>query len=348
MVHTKKDGRHFCIYPVNGKPKWESFGRGPEALKSAQLRDLEIQRQRLLEPGSKGASPSFLEVAQGYINARHTELSPKTRNEILRSLAQYVLPLIGTKPVNQLTMLDWTTIQNGMIAGGAGNRSINTYFRYYHALLGWAVVYGFIDNNPWQQRKPLKHPKYKVDLFTIEEFRRLLQEAPGHLYLALKLIYYTGLRPGNTELFSLQWSDIDLATGAVRISGTKTQSSHRLQYIPAAFAQELSEIWLHQLQRGNWSPFVLTYEKLPIQSLKTTWKTTVASAKITHPIRLYDIRHFYITHALAAGAPIQELADRVGHSDSTMIVKVYSHMVDELRTKQPFLLPNIDQKRAHA
>ncbi len=45
-----------------------------------------------------------------------------------------------------------------------------------------------------------------------------------------------------------------------------------------------------------------------------------------------------------AGALISELADRVGHKDATMIVKVYSHLVDEIRTKKAFTIPDLTKK----
>ncbi|MBI4620835.1 MAG: hypothetical protein HY739_11885 [Desulfobacterales bacterium] len=65
------------------------------------------------------------------------------------------------------------------------------------------------------------------------------------------------------------------------------------------------------------------------------------SAGVRSDIRLYDIRHFYITYALANCASILELAERVGHVDATMIIKVYAHPPDELKTKQACEIPNI-------
>ena len=56
----------------------------------------------------------------------------------------------------------------------------------------------------------------------------------------------------------------------------------------------------------------------------------------TKKIRFYDIHHFYITYALANGANITELAERVGHVDATMVVKVYAHLAEDLKTKRAF------------
>ena len=65
------------------------------------------------------------------------------------------------------------------------------------------------------------------------------------------------------------------------------------------------------------------------------------AAGITRRIRLYDIRHFYITYALANGADIMDLAERVGHVNGEMIMRVYAHMAKDLQKKEAFDLPQL-------
>jgi len=341
-VHVKKDGRVFVVwYDGTGKQTWEAYGRGEEAKKAARSRDLEIKLARSrgeFRPGVGGPSPTVQEIAQFYINARRSELADKTRKEILRFLARHVLAHLGTKPVRDLTLMDWTELQDRMIACGTGNRTINTYFRYINPILNWAVDQGFLPDNPWRKRKSLKQKKYKIELFTTEEFRRILEKAPPHLYWALKVAYYTGLRPGPSELFALKWEHVDFDATRIRIYATKTDT-WRTQYLPAEFMADLRRHYEEGRAAGESCPYVCAWNDRPVKSLKRTWTATLAAAGIDRRIRLYDIRHFYITHALANGAPILDLAYRVGHIDATMIVKVYSHLVEEIRSKRPFELP---------
>jgi len=83
----------------------------------------------------------------------------------------------------------------------------------------------------------------------------------------------------------------------------------------------------------------------PVRSIKTAWRRAKTEAGITERIRLYDIRHYHITYALAAGADIKELADRVGHTTPKMIVDVYAHLAKDILKNQPHTLPNLHQNQ---
>ena len=71
-----------------------------------------------------------------------------------------------------------------------------------------------------------------------------------------------------------------------------------------------------------------------------TWEAELG-AEIKRQFRLYDIRHFYITYALANGADIHDLASRVGHKNINMIINVYTHLVEEMKSKAPFKIPSL-------
>lgn len=43
-------------------------------------------------------------------------------------------------------------------------------------------------------------------------------------------------------------------------------------------------------------------------------------------IRPYDLRHAYATHSIERGADIKTVAEIMGHSDPSMILKTYQHV----------------------
>jgi len=97
-------------------------------------------------------------------------------------------------------------------------------------------------------------------------------------------------------------------------------------------------------------PYVVQYHGMTFGSqIAKAWNQAKKDAGVTKRIRLYDIRHFYITHALAAGANIMELAARVGHKGPEMIVRVYAHLAEEMTKKSaleiPALFPSVEKKR---
>lgn len=342
-VHTKKNGLVYCVYYDGSKRIWEPFGRGPEAKKAAETRDLEIKlkkRRGQWHVTGQTHSISFNEFAQAYMNHRKIDLSPRTLDGIFWMLIKYVIPVIGNKSICNINMQDWNRIQEAMTEKGAGSKTINTYFKYLNKLFKWSVANGYLKEHPWKNRESLRQKKYHIDLFTIEEFQKILNAAPDHLAWAMEVAYFTGVRTGPSELLALTWDNVDFENNRIRIYSTKTDS-HRWQYIDPDFTRRMKKRYTESRRNGETSSYVCTYQDHPIKSLKTAWQKAKKKAGITKPIRLYDIRHFYITYALANGANITELADRVGHVDATMIVKVYTHLVEELKTKQAFQVPEI-------
>lgn len=356
----KKDGRHYCAWrdpDQGGKIVYEYFGFGAEAKKKAAIRDLEVKLAKKTEVRASplGDAPTFQELAQSCINVRHLELAESTRGDILRTIALYATPVIGDKMINRIGMEDWTRIEKIMLDRKLAAKSINKYFQYLSQVFTFGLerfpVY--LPDHPWRHRRTLRTKgAFHIELITFAEFNAILAAADPHLRWALEVEFHTGCRPGKTELFALKWDDFNYETGAVRIYSSKTHSSH-VQYVAADFLYRLKEQRAKVMANAARlakrykepvveCPYVISFRGEPIKQLATSWRVAKQTAGITRRIRLYDIRHFYITHALAKGADIQELANRVGHKNANMIVTVYAHLAKELKSQTPFALPDIN------
>ena len=344
-VHEKKDGRIFCIYYDNGKPVWEAFGRGPDAREQAETRRLEIElaQKKGTWKNTTRSGITFKALANDYIYSRQKELADGTREEILRAVNKYAIPAFGNNDISSITIRDWTAIHDKSIEDGADVNTINTRFRYLNKIFKWAVSQKLLKDNPWQDREPLKKKKYRVELFPLAELNKIIEHAPDHLRFILRLAYHTGARPGKSELFRIQEEDCDFKKCRIRIFSAKTAKTKpwRWQYIDPAFMREIKRRIDTRRKEGDKSTYLCTYNDQPLKKVQKSWTNAKLKAGIKRRIRLYDIRHFYVTHALAGGANPLDLAERVGHVDTTMMDKVYAHMVDEIRTKKPFLLPKL-------
>jgi integrase len=344
-VHTKKDGRIFVVYRTpHGKRVWEAFGRGDEARKKAEVRDLQIKLAKAKgswKSSAFGSAPTLTETVQAYLNARSVELSERTIGEVASFFDRYALADLGNKQIDLIDMRDWEALQNKMTKAGAGARSINTYFSYLNSIFEWATVHGYINENPWRKRRRLKVKKFHVELMSMEEFQKILQVAPDHLAWALEVAYHTGCRPGPRELFSLQWTDMNWKQRALTIYASKTDS-YRIQYLSHRFLKRMKKRHRQQVKKYPKCPYICHYEGQKIGSLKTSWETAKREAGITRPLRLYDLRHYYISYALASGADIMDLAQRVGHANANMIVTVYAHLAKDLQKKKALNIPEYD------
>ena len=46
-----------------------------------------------------------------------------------------------------------------------------------------------------------------------------------------------------------------------------------------------------------------------------------------HGVRLHDLRHFTATQLIGAGVDVRTVAERLGHSDASLTLRVYSHAI---------------------
>jgi len=344
-VYQKKDGRVFCVYYSAGRRIWEPFGRGPRAYQSAEARDLEIKLKKKKGTWQRSTLPgmTFGELAQEYLQTRNIELAGRTMEEIFRVLKIYVHPEIGDLPLNILGIRHWNTIQAAMIRAGLTPGTINKYFHYVSKIFSWAVENAYLEHHPWQNRISLRVRRRKrIDLFTLDEFRRIRRAAPEHVAWIMEVAYYTGIRPGPDELYSLQWKHINWDTSGIHIYSSKTDS-WRWQYPDSGFMDRLRVRRDASLSRYPGCPYICSYKGRKITTIKTAWASAKARAGITRRLRLYDIRHFYITYALASGADIMDLAERVGHANGEMIMRVYAHLAKDLLKNQPLTIPDLYQ-----
>lgn len=86
---------------------------------------------------------------------------------------------------------------------------------------------------------------------------------------------------------------------------------------------------------------VISWRGRPVRSIARAWRTALEKAGIQRRIRPYDLRHAYATYALAGGADIKTIADLMGHTDASMILKTYQHVLDSQRREAQEAMPDI-------
>ena len=61
-------------------------------------------------------------------------------------------------------------------------------------------------------------------------------------------------------------------------------------------------------------------------------------------IKIHDFRHSYAIFLLSNGVPITVISKRLGHSDISMTLNVYSHLISEDEDKSIILINRINGK----
>ncbi|MFM9420690.1 tyrosine-type recombinase/integrase [Thermus scotoductus] len=225
-----------------------------------------------------------------------------------------------------------------------------------HSIFEDAVRMELIPRNPvtpvrLQVRRQEREEK-AARILQPEEVRVLLEALDAHtspLALALRLMLACGLRRG--EVLGLKWSDIDLDQRVLYVrrnwtrvgnAGTwsepKTASSRRSIPIPHATLErlrayrdrllqagvreeELRDMWLFPSRRSPQKP---VEPNAPNHLLRR-----ICRAHGLPEIRVHDLRHTYGSFLLSQGAPVELVAERMGHANPNITLGIYRHLLEE-------------------
>jgi len=317
--------------------KTKSFGKGPEAKRAAEAFNLE---QRLLRKQSKflkapKADITLTDLVQKYIDHLYANEQLKSAIEVKTSYNKWIFPKLGTFSVSILTMQDLAELNLDMTELSLAARQ--RYIGYIKAAFNWGIQNDYIDKNPWQKWKKKKEPRPEPYILTPQEIGRLLTVAPEHLKRGLYLEWYTGLRPGPSELFALQWKNVSLSTRTIKVEQPKVKHSSERSVkeviIPDSFYPIILS-WYNEWKHGKTeTDYLIEYKGKAIKSYRRSWMTAKIAAGIPKHVRLYDLRHSFPTYIMESDNPdLQAVQYLMGHSTPIMTMK-YGKLVRE-RTRR--------------
>jgi integrase len=234
---------------------------------------------------------------------------------------------------------------------GLADSTIRSAYTILRAVLDTAVRDGALASNPAAVVRRPKVTATEAPHLTPAQVADLLRAAEDTRYAPLfALLVHTGLRRG--EALALQWSDVDLDRGLLRVRGTlnrvqgrllvtepKTAKSRRfiplsspaerlLHSIAAAQAEERQHAGSLWQETG----FVFTTETGepcdPRNALRAL-KVAAARAGLPHA-GLHTLRHSAASVLLSAGVPLKVVSEILGHSSVAITGDVYGHVAPDV------------------
>ena len=171
----------------------------------------------------------------------------------------------------------------------------------------------------------IKIDNVRKRVFSEVEYQRLLEESPLWLRRIVIMARGTGMRQG--EILKLQWSDVDLKTGFVRLqaSMTKTDEARSVRLLPDVVAM------LREVPRAVHTPYVfLSANNRPIPYWTTyvqkIWKRSLEKAGVEGAC-FHDLRHDFVTRAMRSGNASHVVMKQVGHKTDSMLRRY--QLIDE-------------------
>jgi integrase len=319
-VSLWKRGNVFWTYVyVKGKRHCRSTGTGNR--RQAEIKDLEFKKE--LE--EKARRPAELNPDMKFAQLVSVFLVDGGARPYHKERFKNLLPFFGEFP---LFKIDRGLVHKYILARQSERRkikdaTINRDVSVLRHTLYWAMDQSFIERNPLARIKMLRERRTKRPVLTLAEEELLLPACQGHTREMVIAALDTGMRRG--EVLNQLWEDVDLERKLLYVTRSKT---------PEGEAREIpltQRMYNMLVVRRQPSGLVFTYQDRNIFSIKRTWRTTLARAKIRH-IRFHDLRHTFNTRLMEAGVMQEIRKALMGHSSGGEINSIYTHI--ELPTKR--------------
>lgn len=339
-VYRRKDGRCVGEYvDANCKRRYVSGKTKPEV--KAKLRKLLDDRDKGIAYDSEGLTLS--RYMDRWLESIRDKVRPGTFKPYEAITRLHIKPTLGKTKLEKLTALQLETLYRQKLDAGLSARRV----RYIHVTirkaLKDAVRLQLLSRNVADAAIPPRPAKQEIVPLTQEQMRSLLDAARGDKLEALyALAITTGMRQG--ELLGLQWKDLDLDAGTLRVnrsvydgvvSPPKTSAGRRTirlsrlaiaalkQHRVSAAKQRISS-WVFPNAKGG----PIGHQNLHNRS----WKPLLHTAGLPHSTRFHDLRHSCISLLLGRGVPVKVVSEMAGHADVSITLSVYGHVLPDMQS----------------
>jgi integrase len=210
-----------------------------------------------------------------------------------------------------------------------------------------AVRWGLVPRNVCDAVDPPRLDRRDIKPLDTDQVSAMLKAAKGDRLEALYMLaVMTGLRLG--ELFGLQWPDLDLSGGALTVRHTltevsgkltldepKTDKSRRRVELPKMAVNALHEHRKRMVAAGHAGCAYVFCNKSggPLRRShfhSESFKPLLKSAELPD-IRFHDLRHTAATLLLAEGVHPKIVQERLGHSQISVTLDIYSHVLPTMQ-----------------
>lgn len=280
------------------------------------------------------------------------KVRPSTLVSYRRNVERHIIPELGEVELRDLTVQDVQKFLNAKHKAGLSPRTVQFIRAILRNALAQALAWGLVQRNVAAIAKPPRQERKEVQALSSAEARQLMAHTREHrLGNLFAIALFTGMRQG--ELFGLRWPDLDLDRGtltvrqaAQKIGGEwkmvepKSATSRRTIRLSAgavaALRDQKQRVKAQRIEAGElWVEWGLVFP--------STLGSPLDPASVTHAlqrqlrdaglprVRFHDLRHTCATMLLEQGVPARVVMDQLGHSQISLTLNTYSHVLPAMR-----------------
>ncbi len=213
---------------------------------------------------------------------------------------------------------------------GLGGKSLQRLLSAIRSLFRWMLREGYAEHNPATPVRAPKSPRHLPATLDADAIGQLL-DIPCDTPLAIRdkaimeLFYSSGLRL--SELATLHWEQIDLASGMVTVTG----KGNRTRMVPVGrIAVDALLEW--RKARGQFASFEEPHVFVSQRGNQIATRTIQARIRywakrqgMPQSIYPHLLRHSFASHMLESSGDLRAVQELLGHADIST-TQIYTHL----------------------
>ena len=269
-----------------------------------------------------------------------------------------ILPIIGKVKLNKITPLMLDSMYQQLKVGKSkrilGYHSMYTFYKLINVMFNQAIKWELVDKNPnLKATKPKKEKKERrfYDLQQIDELLKCLENESIKYRALITLALDSGAR--RSEICALKWNDINFDTHTLRIDNslkvvrgivdegkTKTPSSNRVIILSNATIDVLKEYkkWQDEYKKqmgkqwkGANRVFISKYGGHMNPDTCSKIINKIVKKYGLDDLTFHELRHTSATYLINKGINPKAVSQRLGHSDTSITMEIYSHTFEHTK-----------------
>ncbi|GAG61881.1 unnamed protein product [marine sediment metagenome] len=327
-------------------------------------RDAEAKMRELLQQQDKGSyiksnKITLSEYITKWYETHRRGLSPTTDRRYKDYISTHILPRLGNIELQKLTTIQVQEFINYMLERGnkctnnikgLSAKSVRDCIILLKQALKQAIDWGMLTRNPADGVRIPTVTRRDPVILTEEQAQSVLDSLTGtYGYIPALISYHTGMRLG--EVIALPWNavNLDAATIEVRQSYTltdeegrpvikqpKTKAGRRIVEVGHTLISALANHRRAQLEKqiaagAGWDNnlnLVCTQDDgAPISSRAIGHLFSRRARSLGYNVTFHGLRHTHVSMLIKAGAPINTISARVGHSTPSITHDIYAHLL---------------------
>jgi integrase len=280
-------------------------------------------------------------------DAAKSAVRPTTYSNYERVIKNHIKPHLGGVALGILTPVHVQSMIAALKRDGKSAETIRLTYAVLRRALKQAVTWGLLTHNATYGVERPRAVKMEISVYDAEQVAKLLSAAKDDRLEALYVLAVgAGMRLG--EIFGLQWADVDLAARTIMVRRTLSELNGKLFPSEPKTAKgrrkiDLPAIVVAALQRHRKQAMAEGFaavEWVFCNSIGTPLRRSRFHSQHFKPllrkaglpdIRFHDLRHTSATLLLAAGVHPKVVQERLGHSQISVTLDTYSHILPSMQ-----------------